>query len=293
MNVSPRLKGYLSIFGAAFFWGASGTAAKYLFQSDMPVMLVVQSRVVIAAVLLTIFLLFTDKRLLVVSLSDIRDFALLGILGVAGSNYTFYMAINLTNVGIAILTQYTAPAMVAIYMLLSKQEHISRIKTLSILLSLGGSSIMLGAFNPHLHITALGIFFGIMSAVCFAFFNVYYRVANKQYSLWTALTWTLISAGAFWLVLDGLAGVHTGSLEISRVWILILFSVSSIVIPYYLYFHGLKYLVPSTAIIVATLEPVIAIFTSFIFLGETLGLSQIVGGIFIVSAVILLEAFRE
>lgn len=293
VKTSPRVRGYASVFAAAFFWGASGTAAKYLFQNDLSVMVVVQSRVIFAALLLTLLLLFIDKRLFAAKISDLRDFALLGIIGVAGSNYTFYMAINLTNVGIAILTQYTAPAMVAVYMLLSRREHISKIKTLSILLSLGGSSVMLGAFNPHLHITAAGILFGILSAVCFAFFNIYNKIASGRYSVWTAVTWTLISAGVFWLILDALAVTSPGHVKVSDIPALIGFSVSSIVIPYYFYFTGLKYLVPSTAIIVATLEPVVAIVTSFLFLQEGLALSQIAGGIFIISAVILLEAFRE
>lgn len=291
--MNPRLRGYASVFGAAFFWGASGTLAKFLFQHQIPVMLVVQSRVLIAASFLTVALLFIDRKLLRISLSDLKDFALLGIIGVALCNYAFYMAVNLTNVGLAILMEFTAPAMVAIYVLVRKQERVSKVKTISILLSLAGSAIMLGAFNPSMHITAIGIFFGILSAVCFAFFNIYYKIANKHYSVWTAVTWTLITAGSFWLVLDGLGGVNPGHLATSDILILIGFSFSSIVLPYFFYFTGLKYLAPSTAIIVATLEPVVAILTSYAFLGEAFGLSQIAGGIFIISAVILLEAFRE
>ncbi len=259
-------------------------------------MLVVQSRVVIAAIFMTALLFVTDRRHLSISIRDLKDFALLGIFGVAGSNYTYYMAIQVTSVGIAILMQYTAPAMVAIYVLLAGQEKVSKTKALAVLLSLGGSMIMLGAFDPKLHITALGIFFGIASAVCFAFFNVYNKVASKHYSIWTAVTWTLISGGSFWLLLDILVGPKTfniGEVGFSEAGVLTLFSFSSIVIPYFFYFTGLKYLAPSTAIIVATLEPVVAIVSSFIVLGESLSLSQIGGGILIVSAVILLEVRRE
>ncbi len=256
-------------------------------------MLVVQSRVVIAALFLTVALLFIDSRLLRISLSDFKDFALLGVIGVALCNYSFYMAVNLTNVGLAILMEFTAPAMVAIYVLATGQERVSRVKTISVVLSLAGSAIMLGAFNPSMHITAIGIFFGILSAVCFAFFNIYYKVASKHYSVWTAITWTLTSAAIFWLLLDAVGAVNAGHMAVADIPILIGFSFSSIVIPYFFYFTGLKYLPPSTAIIVATLEPVVAIVTSFAFLGEALGLSQIAGGIFIVSAVILLEAFKE
>ena len=256
-------------------------------------MLVVQSRVIIAALFLTVLFAIVDRRLLAVSPSDLKDFALLGIIGVAGSNYAYYMAIQVTNVGIAILMQYTAPALVAIYMLMSRQEKISKIKTLAVVLSLGGSAIMLGALNPKIHITAVGIFLGVVSAVCFAFFNIYTKIASKRYSIWTAVTWTLICAGIFWLVLDVLVGTEAAHISPLNLAVLTAFSFSSIIIPYYFYFIGLKYLVPSTAIVVSTLEPVVAIVTSFIFLGETMSVSQIAGGIFVVSAVILLEVFRE
>ena len=291
-----RLRGYLSIFAAASFWGASATAAKFLFEHRISPMLVVQSRVIIAAVVLVAFLLVLDRRHLQVAFRDLRDFALLGVIGVAGSNYTYYMAIQVTSVGIAILMQYTAPALVAIYVFITKQEKVSRTKAFAVVLSLAGSMIMLGAFDPKMHITALGIFFGIVSALCFAFFNVYNKVATKHYTVWTALTWTLLFAGAFWLILDVIFGAKTlkiGTIGSSEIWMLTGFSLSSILIPYFFYFTGLKHLPASTAIIVSTLEPVVAIVSSFLVLGETLSFSQIAGGLFIVTAVILLEVYKE
>lgn len=256
-------------------------------------MLVVQSRVIVTALFLTAVLLLLNRKLLSVSPRDLIDFALLGVIGVAGANYAYYMAIQATNVGIAILLQYTAPAIVAAYMLLSRQEKISGVKTLAIVLSLGGSAIMLGAFSPDVHITTVGILFGVASAVCFAFFNVYNKVAGKHYSVWTALTWTLICAGLFWVVVDILSRTDLTPIGYRELAILTGFSFSSVLIPYYFYFTGLKHLAASTAIIVSTLEPVVAICTSFIFLGEKMEVFQIAGGIFIVSAVVLLEVSRE
>ncbi len=256
-------------------------------------MLVVQSRVIIAAVFLVTVLALFNRRLLIVSPRHILDFALLGIIGVAGSNYTYYMAIQITNVGIAILMQYTAPTLVAIYMVLSRQERVSGVKSLAIVLSLSGSAVMLGAFSPNVHITMLGIFLGMLSALCFAFFNVYNRVASKEYSTWTALTWTLVCGAAFWIILDAVTGPVKGDIGIQEMWTLTIFSFSSIVIPYYFYFTGLRHLAASTAVIVSTLEPVVAILTSFIILGESMSLTQTLGGIFVVGAVILLEVFKE
>jgi drug/metabolite transporter (DMT)-like permease len=274
-------------------WGSSATAAKFFFKHNIPPLLVVESRVIIAAIVLVIFLLITHPQTLKVKPADLKDFALLGIIGVAGSNYTYYAAIKETNVAIAILMQYTAPVLVALYMVATKQEKISGIKMTAIILSLTGCTIMLGVFDHDVRITALGIVLGSLSSFCFAFFNVFAKVANKHYSVWTALTYTVISASVFWFAFDCVVNTGIKFPGGGELVTLSIFSFTSILLPYVFYFRGLRTLRPSTAIVVSTLEPVVAIVTAFVFLGETLQLAQIAGGVFVVGAVVLLEAYKE
>jgi len=288
-----RLGGYLNIFMAAFLWGSSATAARFFFEHNIPPLLVVESRVMIAAAILTSLLLITRRHLLRVKAIDLKDFALLGIIGVAGSNYTYYAAIKETSVAIAILMQYTAPILVALYTVVTKQERISAVKATAIFLSLAGCAIMLGVFGSNARITVFGIFLGTMSAFCFAFFNIFAKIANKRYSVWTVLTYTVISASVFWIFMDVFIDVGIKHQSATVVGNLFLFSIFSILLPYVFYFRGLSILRPSTAIVVSTLEPVVAIVTAFIFLGETLQLVRIGGGIFVIAAVIMLEVHKE
>ena len=291
--MNKKLRGYLSIITAAFFWGTSATAAKSLFERSVSPLLLVESRVVLAAIFLVGLFLISRPSLLKIKIADIGDFALLGIIGVAGSNYTYYMAIQKTTVGFAILMQYTAPAVVAVYMVLSRRESISRTKVLALLSSLAGCMIMVGAFDPAIHLTAPGIALGVLSAFCFAFFNIYTKVASKHYSIWTSLSYTFITGSVFWIALDAILHIEISASSPMEMGALVLFSLSSALIPYFFYFTGLKYLAPSTAIIVSTIEPVVAIFSAFIILGETLYPEQIAGGVLIIFAVILLEARKE
>jgi len=274
-------------------WGSSATAAKFFFKHNISPLLVVESRVIIAAIVLVAFLLITRSELLKVRPADLKDFFLLGVIGVAGSNYTYYAAIKETSVAIAILMQYTAPVLVALYMVATKQERISGIKMTAIIMSLAGCTIMLGILDHDVRITALGIVLGSLSSFCFAFFNVYAKVANKHYSVWTVLTYTVVSAGVFWIALDVFVDTGLGPPPLNVGIALSVFSITSALLPYVFYFRGLKRLRPSTAIVVSTLEPVVAIATAFVFLGETLQATQIAGGIFVVGAVVLLEVFRE
>jgi len=288
-----RLRAYLNIFLAAFFWGSSATAAKFLFEHDISPLLVVESRVIIATIILFLFFLVVNPKSLRIRLSDLLDFGLLGIVGVAGANYTYYMAIRETTVGIAILMQYTAPVLVAVYMMVTRKEKISSTKIFAIILSLSGCFVMLGLFNSDVRITALGIILGASSAVCFAFFNIYNRIASKDYSTWTAINYTLLCASAFWFVFDLVWKPAIPFPHANELLSLTVFSFTSVLIPYYFYFIGLKHISPSTAVIVSTLEPVTAIFTAFVFLGETLHFAQVMGGALVIGAVVLLELRRE
>jgi len=48
---------------------------------------------------------------------DFRQAIVIGVLGVAASNYFYYLAIQRTNVATAIIVQYTAPIWVLLYTL--------------------------------------------------------------------------------------------------------------------------------------------------------------------------------
>src|SRR3981081_104668 len=75
-----------------------------------------QSRTTLSlAVLLPVLLARRGASALRVPGRDLVRFFLLGILGVAASNYLYYLAIQRTNVATAIILQYTAPVWVLLY----------------------------------------------------------------------------------------------------------------------------------------------------------------------------------
>jgi drug/metabolite transporter (DMT)-like permease len=75
---------------------------------------------------------------------------------------------------------------------------------------------------------------------------------------------------AVWLGLVILAGVCTG-------------------LPIFALNAGIQRIGPTQAAIIGTLEPVVGIFTAFIVLHEPIGISQLIGTVLILTAVILLQ----
>jgi drug/metabolite transporter (DMT)-like permease len=289
-----ELKGYIMVMVASLFWGASATAAKFLLNRQLDTLLIVQTRVTFACLLMLPFLLYTRPATLRVKPGDLWQFALLGILGVAGSNFTYYFAIKESTVATAILIQYTAPLLVMAYAAYSGEEKVTLVKSAAALVSLLGCFLAVGAYDLSLlKISPLGLVSGISSVFTFAFMNVYTRHLLSRYTLWTVLFYSIASAAAFWMIIQPPWVLAAESLP-ADVWVgLVVLAIVSILIPHTFYFSGLRFIVASRAIITSTLEPVVAIVTAALFLGEYLAYGQTIGALLVIGAILLLQLRRE
>lgn len=96
-------------------WASSGTASKALFMSGVEPFQLVQIRVTLAALILALVLGLFARRLLKVRLIDAAYFCFLGGVLLALVQGSYLYTISKMPVAAAILIQYTAPLMVALY----------------------------------------------------------------------------------------------------------------------------------------------------------------------------------
>lgn len=288
------LRGYLFILGAALFWGISATIAKFLFTQQVDTLILVQMRMTLSCILLFFYFLIFKRRLLVVNAKDVYRFALLGIIGGAGSNFTYYFTIHQTNVATAILLQYLAPLLVLVYAAISKEEDLSPAKVAAGIISLGGCYLAVaGKDFALLSLNKLGLLTGLASAFCWGFTNVWLRHLLKRYNVWTCLVYSFIFASLFWIVINPpwkIVAAHYSS----EMWgTFIIFAIISILIPHSFNFGGIRYLTASRSIITATSEPIVAIVSAFLILGETLVPLQILGAVLVIVAIAILQLKQE
>ena len=287
-------KGYLMVLGAAFFWGSSATGAKFLINHNVDTVVIVQARVTFTALILLPFLFFFRREALRIRLRDLWRFLLSGILGVAGANFTYYFTIKESTVATGILIQYTAPLLVLAYAVHAGEERFTAIKVGAALLSLFGCFLAVGAYDPRvLRITPIGLVTGLASVVCFAFLNVYTRKLLRMYPFWSVTFYSIAGASLFWLCVRPPWTLFPGN-GAGYPWEgLFVLAIFSILIPHSLYFSGLRMVVPSRAIITSTMEPIVAITSAAIVLGEGLAGLQTVGAVLVVLAIVLLQVRRE
>jgi drug/metabolite transporter (DMT)-like permease len=306
------LVGYLCVAGAALFWAISATMGRAVFTGRLhlfgatvplvPPLMLAQSRTTIAAcILFPVLFLSRGRAALHMPVHEIRDCAIVGILGIAASNYFYYLAIQRTSVATAIILQYLAPAFVLLWMLGRRLQPPTFSRIAGVFVAVAGSVLAIGVVSqsadfPWLAILPgkvrfdfIGVVAALIAAVAFAFYNVFGRHLVEAHDRWTVLAWALAGAAVGWLFVNPpwrvIASHYTGTQ-----WAFMgLFSISSILIPFSLYFAGLHHLDATRAIVTSCLEPVFSIVIAALALGELVGSVQIVGILFVLASTVLVQ----
>lgn len=225
--------------------------------------------------------------------SDLIQCLILGMLGVAASNYFYYVAIQRTSVAIAIVLQYTAPVWVLLYVVARRQQKLTTRRVLAVAVAIIGIALTIGIVSSHaaapLRLDSYGLIAAMVASFSFAFYNVGGHRILARYDRWRVLTWTLASASVFWLIINPpwkLAAEHYTPAQ----WaFLLVFSIVSVLAPFSLYFLGLQHLEPTRAIIASCLEPVFSILLAAALLGEGVGAVQVLGIVLVLSAIVIVQ----
>jgi drug/metabolite transporter, DME family len=223
--------------------------------------------------------------------ADLVRCLVLGILGVAISNYFYYVAIQRTSVAIAIIVQYTAPVWVLLYVVARGQQRLTLQRVAAVTVAITGIALTIGIIGGKstLHLDGYGLFAAVLASFSFAFYNVGGHRILLHHDRWRVLVWTLASASVFWLFLNPPWKLIASPYTFPQWAFLFVFSMISVLGAFSLYFLGLQYLEPSRAIIASCLEPVFSIVLASAALGEGLRPIQALGIVFVLSAIVIVQ----
>jgi drug/metabolite transporter (DMT)-like permease len=225
--------------------------------------------------------------------SDLVQCLVLGMLGVAASNYFYYVAIQKTSVAIAIIVQYTAPVWVLIYVVARRQQKLSLQKVAAVGVAIAGIALTIGIFGgksvSSLHLDSYGFLAALLASFSFAFYNLGGHRLLARYDRWRVLVWTLTAASVFWLFVNPPWRVIAANYAAAQWGFLFVFSMISVLGSFSLYFLGLQHLEPTRAIITSCLEPVFSILLAAVLLGEGLRPIQTLGIVLVLSAIVIVQ----
>lgn len=295
------VRGYLYIASATFLWGVAATLGRAAFtgrllpkgQTLRPIdpLILSQSRATFSfGILLFALVLLRGWRRLRLPAADVGRMFALGILGVAASNYFYYLAIQRTNVATAIILQYTAPILVLLYTVARGRQRPTLQRVVAVGLAVAGIALVIGIFSSGgFRLDTIGVMAALGAAVSFAIYNIGGHSILARYDRWTVLLYVILGASLFWIVVNPPWKIVAAHYSGGQWLFLVLFSLLSVLAPFSFYFAGLQHLEPTRAIVVSCLEPVFSIVIAAVALGEVMRPLQAVGIVLVLVAIVVVQ----
>lgn len=288
-----RIKGILLVICATSLWGVSGTVAQFLFQQNnfTPEWLVVIRLLLSGLLLLSYGLLKKDTGIKNIwkDKKDRIPLISFSILGMLGSQYTYFASIKYGNAATATILQYLSPVIITCYIAFSSKKLPRFNQICAILLAMVGTFFIItkGDINS-LSISKLALFGGICSAFAAALYTLQPANLLKKYSSTTIVGWGMLIGGIAFSFINPpwkFSGVWSLS-TITAVGFVVVFGT---LIAFYCYLESLNYILPTEASILGSVEPLSAAFLSIIWLKVSFSLADFVGTACIIATIIILS----
>lgn len=297
MRKSIYVKGILLALLAGILWGITGPLGQFLFDEKTitPEWLVTCRLIVSGTVILLgmfvkrrweIFTIWKDKK-------DAVHMVVYSVAGMMAVQYSFFVAVEASNGGTATVLQYTNPVMIILYLALFQKVRPKSKEVAAVLLALAG--IFLLSTNGNLHtlvITPKGLFMGLLCAVFTCFYSMLPRRLMEKYDEVMVCGWSMFIGGIVLAIWKNPWEVGAGADY--QVWglfgMLVLFGT---VIPFIASLKAIMLSGPMYANVLASIEPVVASFLTFLFLGTTFGGFEILGFGCIILTIVMLSLNKK
>ena len=295
----------LVVLGAALFIVNAGVSRVALRAGVDPAMLTTIRITGTAVVLLLVAAVFRPTALRPPTGRLAWLLVLHGLIGVAGLQWTYFVAIDRLPVGMALLLEYQAPILVAVWARVVQKEQVRGRMWLGLGLAVVGLAAATGIWRG-LAFDVVGIAAGFGAAICFA---VYFLVGEHGVGLLDPLRvilWAFVVAAIGMNVVSPLTGFDTGLLDDAApllgrldgwsvpVWAAVLWVVLlGTLLPFAVELLALQHLRATTVTMVAMLEPVGVAALGWIWFRETLGTVALVGCLAVVVGIVLAQSARR
>ena len=289
--------GMLSTFVGGTLWGINGVMGNYLFlNKNVTTPWLIPYRLILAGFLLLGYLYYKKESKIFDILKNPKDLlqiVLFGLIGMLGTQYTYFSAIQFSNAAIATVLTYFGPTLVLIYMCLREKRKPLKYEIVSICLSSFGVFLL----ATHGDITSLQISFkalvwGILSALSVVFYTVQPESLLKKYGASIVVAWGMMIGGIFIAFVTKPWNISV-TFDFVTFLVLMLIIVFGTIIAFILYLTGVNIIGPTKASIIACIEPVAATICAILFLGVTFDFLDVIGFLCIISTIFIVAYFDK
>jgi drug/metabolite transporter (DMT)-like permease len=228
-----------------------------------------------------------------------------GLIGVAALQWTYFVAIDRLPVGMALLLEYQAPIIVAVWARFVQKEQVRAQMWVGLALAMAGLAAATG-IGRGVELDTIGILAGFGAAICFA---AYFLIGEHGVALLDPLRvilWAFLVAAAALNLVSPITSFDTGLLTeqaslLGRleehdvpVWTLLAWViVLGTLFPFGVELLALRHLRATTVTMIAMLEPVGVSALGWVWFYEDLGTVALLGGLAVVAGILLAQSARR
>ncbi len=295
--------GYALTLIAAGFFAVNGTVSTLALEAGIPAPRLTALRCTGAALGLLVVLAVGSPGRLRITWREVPFLAVFGVVGVALTQFLYYVAIGRLPVGIALVFEMTATVLIALYVWLVRQEKVRRRLWVALLLSLSGLVLVAQVWQGGGSLDPLGVAAALLAAVCLATYYLMGEQGTVTRDPVTLTCWSFVAAALFWAVaapwwqfdarvLAERVPVSLGEVALPLWLLLAWIVVLGAVVPFWLSIAALRHLAPTAAGLVATIEPVFASIVAWLWVEQVLTGWQVAGGVVVLTGIVLAQTAR-
>ena len=305
-RVRRPARGYALYLAAAVLFALNGTVAKTLLMGGMEATRLSQLRATFAFLILLAVVALTNRGALRLRRAEVPLLVVYGVAGIAMTQFLYYLAITRLPIGIALLIEFTAPLMIAIWFRFGLGHPTRPAVWVALVTALVGLAIVARVWEG-LTLDPLGVAFAVAAAIALA---IYYVTADMlvqraaprdpvSLTMWgmgaAAMSWAVVAP--WWsFPFEGLAGSLTMFGETGpavpvvglAAWMVVL----GTVIPFSLVVLSMQHLRASQASVAGMTEPIFATVIAWLVLGEAFSPVQMAGAAIVLGSVLVAERNR-
>ena len=286
------LKGMLYIVVGAVLWGFSGMCSQFVQQErNMPAEWVVAMRLTLAGAITVLAAFWQGRASIFKVFTHTKDTIRLitfGILGMWLCQYTYFKAIAYAGAGIATVLQYVGPALIILYISITRLTLPRGAEVVSVVLATVGTAII--ALQGEWNLAALDdtlLFWGLTSAVAVGIYTVQPVPLLKKYGTAPIVGFGMLIGGVFaWIVTQPSAeGIVWDLWAHGGFWSIIIFGT---VVSFNAYLEGVRRVGAVTGSILSSIEPISAAVLTWLVLGNQFSQWDMIGMTLIIVTIFLL-----
>jgi drug/metabolite transporter (DMT)-like permease len=301
--VTPRpVLGVAMVLLSGALFAVNGTVSKLVLRAgfDAPQLTLLRAAGAFTGLLLLSVVLRPAVGRLQVRRHDVPLLVGYGLSGFFLVPMLYFVAISRMPVGIALLFEYTAPLLVALWARFGQHRRVRARLWGGLALSLAGLACVAEVWGD-LRLDGLGVAAGFGAAVLLAFYYVLGARGVQQRDTLSLTTWAFGASAVAGLLTRAVTAGTGGWEPLTRTeagvpvallccYVVVLGSIA----PYLLAAAALRHLPATSVGIIGMVEPVIAAAVAWLTLGagEALNAAQLTGGALVLAGVILAETAR-